>query len=132
MPGDGLIKNLLDEARKCMKRAVAPYSGFRVGAALATKRGGIYSGCNIENPSLMLSVCAEKVAVLKALSEGEKSFTAIAIVSGDNNYCFPCGSCRQLLWEFARNIDLILSAKTGVKKYSLQELFPFPFNADGR
>ncbi len=107
--------------------AITPYSGFKVGAALATKNGKIYTGCNIENPSLMLSICAEKVALMKALSEGEKSFQAMAIVAGNKAYCYPCGSCRQILWEFAKDIDIFLDGSKGIKKYSLSELFPYVF-----
>lgn len=101
-----LVDQLVKEAIKSMKIAIAPYSGFKVGAALAAGQGKIYRGCNIENPSLMLSICAEKVALMKALSEGEKSFRAMAIVTGDGEYCFPCGSCRQLLLEFAQDMDI--------------------------
>jgi cytidine deaminase len=121
------IEKLIKEAGKSMRKAIAPYSGFKVGVALETKRGEIYTGCNIENPSLMLSVCAEKVALMKALSEGEKSFRSMAIVSGSKEYCFPCGSCRQMLFEFAKDIDIFLYSKEGIKKYSLNELLPFAF-----
>jgi cytidine deaminase len=124
------MEDLIREARKVMKRAIAPYSRFRVGAALSSKRGSIYTGCNMENPSLMLSICAEKVALFNALSGGEKSFRAIAIVSGDGNYCYPCGSCRQVLWEFAGDMDVYLLADAGIKKYSLSELLPYPFSTD--
>ncbi len=110
-----------------MRIAITPYSGFKVGVALATKNGKIYTGCNIENPSLMLSICAEKVALMKALSEGEKSFHAMAIVASDKAYCYPCGSCRQILWEFARDIDIFLHGSKGIKKYFLSELLPYLF-----
>jgi cytidine deaminase len=125
---DNSIKHLVTEAEKSMGKAIAPYSEFKVGVALSTKKGKIYTGCNIENPSLMLSICAEKVSLTKALSEGEKNFQAMAIVSGNKEYCFPCGSCRQLLWEFARGIDIFLYSKKGIKKYSLDELLPFAFS----
>jgi cytidine deaminase len=124
------LRRLLKEAERSMRIAIAPYSGFKVGVALATKRGKIYTGCNIENPSLMLSICAEKVALMKALSEGEKSFQAIAIVTSDREYCYPCGSCRQILWEFAKDIDIFLYSKKGIKKYSLSELLPYAFSKD--
>jgi cytidine deaminase len=123
-------KKLLQEARKSLRRAIAPYSKFKVGAAIATGEGRIYTGCNIENPSLMLSICAEKMALLKALSEGEKHFKAMVIVSSSNKYCYPCGSCRQILWEFAKDIDIYLTRgenTRGIKKYSLSELLPYPF-----
>ncbi|MBI5050120.1 MAG: cytidine deaminase [Nitrospirae bacterium] len=122
------IKRLVREAEKSMKLAITPYSDFKVGASIATKREKIYTGCNIENPSLMLSICAEKVALLKALSDGERSFKAIAIVSNKQDYCYPCGSCRQILWEFARDIDVYLAGSAGVKKYSMREILPYAFN----
>lgn len=129
-----MIEGLIKEAEKAMRRTVAPYSKFKVGAALVTKKGKIYTGCNIENSSLMLSVCAEKVALLKALSEGKRSFKAIAIVSNSKKYCYPCGSCRQMLWEFAKDVDIYLSCNRqgfqnikGIKKYSLNEFLPYPF-----
>ncbi len=124
---DELLKRLLREARSALKVAIVPYSGFKVGVAIVTKKGSIYKGCNIENPSLMLSLCAEKVALTKALSEGERSFSAMSIVSNDGRYCYPCGSCRQILWEFAGNIDVFLDGREGIKRYTLSEFLPYPF-----
>lgn len=121
------VQTLIYKAEEAMQKAVVPYSGFKVGAALLTEDGQIFSGCNIENPSLMLSVCAERVALLKALSEGHSRFSAMAIVSGDGRYCFPCGSCRQLLGEFAPGLDIYLRSLSGTKKYSIRELLPYPF-----
>jgi len=128
---DEVMRRLLKEARSALKMAVAPYSGFKVGAAIISKRGRIYRGCNIENPSLMLSICAEKVAITKALSEGERGFDRIAIVSDKGQYCYPCGSCRQLLWEFGGDMDVILTGRKGIKRYRLSELLPHPFSAQG-
>jgi cytidine deaminase len=122
-----IAEKLIKEAERSMRRAVAPYSKFKVGVALATKKGKIYTGCNIENPSLTLNLCAEKVALLKALSEGERSFKAIAIVSNSHEYCYPCGSCRQVLWEFAKDVAIFLYSKKSIKKYSLFELLPHAF-----
>ena len=127
---DDVIRNLISEAEKSMRKAIAPFSDFKVGAALITRAGNIYTGCNIENPSLMLSICAEKVALTKALSEGEKKFQAMAIVCSNREYCLPCGSCRQLLWEFAKDIDIFLNSNKGIRKYSLNELLPFAFTKD--
>jgi cytidine deaminase len=124
---EDFVQRLLKEAGRSMRIAIAPYSGFSVGAAIATKKGKIYTGCNIENASLMLSVCAERVALVKALSENERSFSSIAIVSGNGKYCYPCGSCRQLLWEFAGDIDIFLQEKKDIKKCSLSELLPNAF-----
>lgn len=118
---------LISSAKEAIKRAVAPYSGFRVGAALLTGDEKIFTGCNIENPSLMLSVCAERVALLKALSEGAADFKAIAIASDTDQYCYPCGACRQLLIEFAPGIDVYLSSEKGVSKYRIEELLPHLF-----
>ena len=92
---------LISAARQALEMAIAPLSGYMVGAALLTAEGKIYSGCNIENTSLSLSICAERVALLKALSEGEREFKAIAIVSSGLSHCPPCGACRQMLYEFA-------------------------------
>lgn len=118
---------LLSSAQEAMKRAIAPHSGFKVGVALLTQDGKTYTGCNIENPSLMLSVCAERVALLKALSEGAVAFKAMAIVSDPDRYCFPCGACRQLLVEFAPGIVVYLSSAEGVRKFAIEELLPHPF-----
>ncbi len=118
------IDILIKEAREARNHAIAPFSGLTVGAALISGSGRIYRGCNVENPSLMLSSCAERVALLKALTEGEKTFRAMAIVSGDGRYCFPCGACRQMLAEFAPDIEIYLASDAGVKKYTVQELLP--------
>lgn len=123
-----LIEKLIREAEKSMKNSLAPYSKFKVGAALLTKKGHIYTGCNIENPSLMLSACAEKTAMLKALSEGECAFKAVAVVSSAGKHCYPCGSCRQILYEFAGDIDVYTANANEIKRYSLKELLPFAFS----
>ncbi|MCL5024447.1 MAG: cytidine deaminase [Nitrospirae bacterium] len=121
------VGRLISEAEDARTRAIAPLSGFTVGAALMTGEGKIYSGCNIENPSLTLSFCAERAALIKALTEGERLFLAMAIVSGDGGYCFPCGACRQMLFEFAPGIVLYLASDAGVKKYTIPELLPHSF-----
>lgn len=121
------VDELIREAGKARGHAIAPFSGFTVGVALVAGSGTIYRGCNIENPSLMLSVCAERVAFVKALSEGERSFKAMAIISGDGRYCFPCGACRQLLSEFAPAIEIYLASDAGIRKYTIPELLPYPF-----
>lgn len=121
------VERLIKEAEEAKKHAVAPFSGFTVGAALVTGGGRIYRGCNIENPSLMLSFCAERSALIKALTEGERDFKAMGIVSGDGRYCFPCGACRQMLAEFAPDIEIYLVSDKGIKKYSVRDLLPYPF-----
>lgn len=124
------IDNLIKEAEAAREKAIAPYSGFRVGAALMSVSGEIYKGCNIENPSLMMSVCAEKTALLNALTKGERIFKAIAIVSSDGKYCFPCGACCQMIFEFAGNVEIFLAASAGIRKYSITELLPHSFKRD--
>lgn len=121
------IDRLFQAADEAMKRAIAPYSGFKVGASVITEDGRIYSGCNIENPSLMLSFCAERAVLIKALTEGERAFRAMAIISNEGGYCYPCGSCRQVIEEFAPGIDIYLISLEGVKKYSISELLPHAF-----
>lgn len=115
---------LYKEARRALKNARARYSRFRVGASLITVDEEVYTGCNIEDSSLTMSACAEKVAILKALSEGAGEIRAIMIVSGSAGYCYPCGSCRQLIQEFAPHADIYLAGKMGIKKYSIGELLP--------
>lgn len=120
---------LLTAARKARTRAQAGYSGFKVGAALETVGGKIVSGCNIENASYGLSVCAERVALLKALSEGVKRFRALAVVTAAKELTPPCGACRQLLWEYCGDIPVYLSNLRGkVSRHTLAELLPNPFD----
>lgn len=121
------IDSLIKEAEAAREKAIAPYSGFTVGAALMSVSGEIYLGCNIENPSLMMSVCAEKAAIINALTKGERVFKAMAIVSGAGKYCFPCGACRQMIFEFAGEIEIFLAAAEGIKKYLISELLPHSF-----
>lgn len=121
---------LLNAARKARTKAQAGYSGFKVGAALETVGGKIVSGCNIENASYGLSVCAERVALLKALSEGVKRFRALAVVTAAKELTPPCGACRQLLWEYCGDIPVYLSNLRGkVSRHTLAELYPNPFDA---
>lgn len=124
------VQSLFASAVKAMQNAIAPCSAFRVGAAILSGDGKIYTGCNIENPSLMLTTCAERVALLKALSEGCTSFKAIAVLCESGQYCFPCGSCRQMLSEFAPGIEIFLKSAGGVKKSTIEELLPHPFKQD--
>lgn len=109
-----------------MKNAYAPYSKFHVGSAILSSSGKIYTGCNIENASYGLTVCAERVALFKALSEGERHFKAIAIVAGKNP-AYPCGACRQVLYEFAPDTVIIVLEEGKVKSYTLNELLPRGF-----
>ena len=106
-----------------------PFSGFSVGAALLCEGGRVFKGCNIENLSLGLSICAERVALVKALSEGERSFKAMAIVTDTDLLTYPCGSCRQMMWEFGHGLEIILANLKGVKeRISIEDLLPLAFD----
>ena len=118
---------LLQVAEQAMERAYAPYSGFHVGAALKARGGKVYGGCNIENSSFGATVCAERVAVFKAISEGEANFEAIALVSRDDPRVLPCGMCRQVLWELAGDIDVVIGGASSIEVLKLSSLYPDPF-----
>jgi cytidine deaminase len=120
---------LVEAALQARLKAFAPYSNYKVGAALLTGSGKIYTGCNVENATYGLSVCAERVALLKAISEGERHFTRIAVSSESDPPATPCGSCRQLLWEFAGDIEVILVNPQGHRAtHQLKSLFPEAFD----
>jgi len=120
---------LVAAARAARERAIAPYSHFRVGAALETADGTIISGCNIENASYGLTTCAERVALLKALSDGHRDFVRIAVVADTDAPTSPCGPCRQLLWEYCGDIPVIMANLTTVTAtHQLATLFPMPFD----
>ena len=122
-------KALMAEAVKARKRAYAPYSRFAVGAALLTRDGRVYLGCNIENASYGLTICAERNAVWKAVSEGVTEFAAIAVTARDGRGAPPCGSCRQVLHEFAPNALVYWrDARGRILKRKLTELLPNAFN----
>ena len=126
-PGAALVQ----AARDARLRAQAPFSGFKVGAALESPGGIITTGCNVENASYSLTVCAERVALVKALSEGVTAFTRIVVVADTDSPTPPCGPCRQLLWEYAGDIEVIIAnTRTTLGSYRLAELLPLPF--DGR
>lgn len=125
-------RELLERALEAREKAYAPYSGFSVGAALLTKDGKVYTGCNIENAAFSPTNCAERTALFKAVSEGEREFTAIAIVGGKgdtlNEICAPCGVCRQTLMEFCDyTFRVILGTPENIRRYTLGELLPFSF-----
>lgn len=120
---------LLDTAKKAMEHAYAPYSDFKVGAALLCTDGTVYTGCNIENASYGVCNCAERTAVFKAVSEGRRDFSAIAIVSSAGGETFPCGVCRQVLAEFSPNIRVVLQKKdNSAVSYKFEELMPHIFS----
>ena len=119
-------KLLVQAAKEAQKNAYAPYSKFKVGAAVLTTKGKVFTGCNIENASYGLTVCAERVAIFKAVSEGYKKFQAIAVVTSDGSY--PCGACLQVMAEFAPGIAIILSNGRGkTKTLKLKNLLPKQF-----
>lgn len=123
------LQKLLAAAQQAKTRACAPYSRFYVGAALLTASGKIYDGCNIESSSFGLTCCAERVALYKALSEGEKEFVRIVVCAETEEFCSPCGACRQVLWDYAKNIAVILMNASGATKtLSLRELLPEAFD----
>ena len=122
---------LVAAARDARLRAIAPYSKFQVGAALRLADGRIVTGCNVENASYGLTMCAERVALLKALSDGHRDFTMIAVVADTGDPTPPCGPCRQLLWEYCGDIPVVLANLTDIKAHhQLGQLLPHPF--DGR
>ncbi len=121
---------LVEEARRARERAFAPFSKFKVGAALEAADGSVSSGCNIENSTYGLTMCAERVAVFKAISDGHRAFRRIAIVADTEDPTPPCGPCRQILWEFAGDIEIVLAnldRETG--RFRLKDLLPLPFDA---
>lgn len=122
-------KKLIEAAITAREYAYAPYSKYRVGAALFTRSGKIFTGCNIENASIAASICSEQVAVFKAISEGHQDFQAIAIAT--ENGGAPCGICRQVMREFTKELDILtVDAQKNIKTYTLTELLPHSFGLD--
>lgn len=125
---------LIEKAKKAAENAYAPYSGFKVGAALLTKSGRVYLGCNIESSSFSPTNCAERTAFFKAVSEGEREFEKIAVAGGKNgdfsDYCTPCGVCRQVMSEFCGEDFKVLLGKNGeeYRELTLGELLPHSFS----
>jgi cytidine deaminase len=121
---------LVTAALRARQNAHAPFSHFQVGAALEDQQGTIYTGCNVENATYGLTVCAERVAVFKAISEGARKFTRIAIVADTDELTPPCGACRQILWEFCGDIPILLANTRGKSEtLQLKTLFPRAFDA---
>jgi len=121
---------LISAARQARENAHAPYSNFRVGAALRATSGRIFGGCNVENATYGLTVCAERIAIFKAISEGERGFDAIAVVTDTDKLTPPCGACRQLIWEFCGDVPVILANLKGkTEVIPMRELFPRPFDS---
>jgi cytidine deaminase len=121
-------EELVKLAYEATKNSYTPYSHFNVGAALLTKSGKIYQGCNVECASFGGTNCAERTAIFKAVSEGEKEFVAIAVVSSSNDYTYPCGICRQVIAEFCdMDMEIILAKGMDYKVFTLAEMLPHAF-----
>lgn len=123
-------QKLIDAATMARERAYAPYSNFQVGAAVETENGDIYIGCNVESASYGLTVCAERVAIWKGISCGEKRFSQIAVVVDTEDLTPPCGVCRQIIWEFCGDVPVILSNLDGKREtIMMSELLPRAFDS---
>ena len=123
-------EELVARAREARENACAAYSHYKVGAALRAASGKVYTGCNVENSTYGLTVCAERVAIFKAISEGERKFDAIAVITDTDTLTPPCGACRQLIWEFCGDVPVVMSnlkGKTEIVRMS--QLFPKPFDS---
>jgi len=123
-----LEQKLVEAATRARTHALCEYSGFAVGAAIEDAEGKIWGGCNVENSTYGLTVCAERVAIWKALSEGVRKFRAVAVVTEAEEPTAPCGACRQILWQFAGDVPIVSATVGGKKKqYRLSQIFPEPF-----
>ncbi len=124
-------QELINLAIKASENSYSPYSKFAVGACVLAESGNTYSGCNFENSSFGLTICAERNAVGSAIVAGERKIKAVAIYSPNSEYCFPCGACRQVLNEFKdapEGLDVVLTGSDGIKVYKLEQLLPEGFN----
>jgi cytidine deaminase len=122
-------KELIESAKQVREKAFAPFSKFQVGAAVRTKSGKVFTGCNIESASYGLTVCAERVAIWKAVSEGEKEFTNLAVVVDTQDLTPPCGACRQIIWEFCGDVPVTFANLKGdVETVQMKELLPRAFD----
>ncbi len=122
------VQELIKKAKEAKEKAYAPYSGFKVGAAVEAESGIIYTGCNVENSSFGLSMCAERIAIFKAISEGERKFKKIAVVANTKGPVSPCGACRQVMAEFG-NFDVILANDDGeIEQTTVDQLLPGAFD----
>ena len=121
---------LIVAATQARENAHAPYSNFRVGAAVRASSGRIFGGCNVENATYGLTICAERVALFKAMSEGERGFSAIAVVTDSDILTPPCGACRQLIWEFCGNVPVTIANVRGKSEtLRMADLYPKPFDS---
>lgn len=121
---------LIEAALRVRENAHAPFSKFKVGAAVEDESGRIHTGCNVENATYGLTMCAERVAIFKAISEGARKFKRVAVAADTATLTPPCGSCRQILWEFCGDIEITLvNLAGGMETFRLKDLFPRPFDA---
>ena len=124
------LRSLVEDATRARLQSVAPFSKFLVGAAVRTENGKVYTGCNVESASYGLTVCAERVAIWKALSEGERQFTELAVVADTVPLTPPCGTCRQIIWEFCKHATIVLANMQGkTETVSILDLLPRAFDA---
>ena len=121
-------EELIEVAKKYREFSYSPYSRFKVGAAVLTKSGKVFGGCNIENSSYPVTNCAERTAIFKAVSEGEKELEAIALIADTEGPCSPCGACRQVMGEFKINRIIMANLKGDKKVVTLEEVLPFAFS----
>jgi len=125
-----MTDSLVSAALAARRNAFAPFSKFLVGAAIEDSEGRIHTGCNVDNATYGLSVCAERVAVFKAISEGARRFRRVAVAADTDLLTPPCGACRQILWEFCGDVEIVLANLGGkTETYRLKELFPKPFDS---
>lgn len=124
-------EKLLEMALDARKNAYVPYSGYAVGAALLAEDGRVFTGCNVENAAYGNTLCAERTALVKAVSEGCRKFTRLAVVGNSTDYCWPCGACRQMLYEFAPDLEVLVARKDHqFVKFPLRELLPHGFGPE--
>jgi cytidine deaminase len=124
------MPDLLQAALQVRENAHAPFSKFKVGAAIEDESGRIFTGCNVENATYGLTVCAERVAIFKAISEGARKFRRVVVAADTDVLTPPCGACRQILWEFCGDVEVILVNLQGkTEKFQMKDLFPRPFDA---
>jgi len=125
-----MLNSLVEAAIRAREHAHAPYSAFQVGAALESESGRVFTGCNVENATLGLTLCAERVALFKAISEGARKFVRLAVAADTQQLTPPCGACRQVLWEFCGDIEVILVNLSGRRDtVRLKDLYPRAFDA---
>jgi len=125
-----VFQPLIEAALQARSQSIAPFSSFQVGAAVRAESGKVYTGCNIESASYGLTVCAERVAIWKALSEGERHFTELAVVADTETLTPPCGTCRQIIWEFAKSANIVFANLRGeTETFQIAQLLPRAFDA---